>query len=151
MKRLFGAALLAGLFAVGLSCGGEPTMSGPGTLRVRLTSPNSGLDSAIVVTITGPAALTSAVPGAGLRLFQQPFGGTSTRFALIGQRPRRAQSVQWHDQRCGNAELHPAHPTGRLRARVDALVAGLGRRVGRVPGARQDLFQPVPQVLIRCE
>ena len=36
-------------------------------------------------TITGPAALTSAVPGAGLRLFQQPFGGTSTRFALIGQ------------------------------------------------------------------
>jgi len=38
-----------------------------------------------VFTITGPAALTSAVPGAGLRLFQQPLGGTSTRFALTGR------------------------------------------------------------------
>ena len=86
MKRLLGAALLAGVIAVGLSCGGDSTrVSGPGELKVRLTSPNSGLDSAIVFTITGPAALTSAVPGAGLRLFKQPFGGTSTRFALIGQ------------------------------------------------------------------
>ena len=86
MKRLLGAALLAGLIAVGLSCGGDSTrVSGPGELKVRLTSPNSGLDSAIVFTITGPAALTSAMPGAGLRLFQQPLGATSTRFALIGQ------------------------------------------------------------------
>lgn len=86
MKRLLGAALLAGVMAVGLSCGGkEPTASGPGELKVRLTSPpNSGLDSAIVFTIAGPAPLTSAVAGPGLRLFQQPLGGTSTRFALIG-------------------------------------------------------------------
>jgi len=71
---------------VGISCGGnEPTMSGPGTLLVRLTSPHSGADSAIVLTISGPAALTSAAPGAGLRLFQQSLGGTSTKFALIGQ------------------------------------------------------------------
>ena len=86
MKRFFSAALLAGVIAVGISCGGkEPTVSGPGELKVRLTSPNSGLDSAIVFTISGPAALTSAVPGAGLRLFQQPLSGTTTRFALIGQ------------------------------------------------------------------
>jgi hypothetical protein len=86
MKRFFSAAVLAGLIGVGLSCGGDSTtVSGPGALQVRLTSPNSGLDSAIVFTITGPAALTSAVPGTGLRLFQQPLGGTSTRFALIGQ------------------------------------------------------------------
>src|SRR5712691_11945802 len=87
MKRFFNVALLAGLIGVGLSCGGGDTtkVSGPGELKVRLTSPNSGLDSAIVFTITGPAALTTAVPGAGLRLFQQPLGGTSTRFALIGQ------------------------------------------------------------------
>jgi hypothetical protein len=85
MKRLLSAALLAGVMAVGLSCGGkEPTASGPGDLKVRLTSPNSGLDSAIVFTIAGPAPLTSAVAGPGLRLFQQPLGGTSTRFALIG-------------------------------------------------------------------
>ena len=86
MKRLFSAALLAGVMTVGLSCGGDgPTLSGPGELKVRLTSPHSGLDSAIVFTITGPGALTSAVPGTGLRLFQQPLGGTTTRFALIGR------------------------------------------------------------------
>ena len=85
MKRLGGVALLATAIVFGLSCGGDPTMSGPGTLKVRLTSPNSGLDSAIVFTITGPAALTSAAAGAGLRLFQQPLGGTSTKFALIGR------------------------------------------------------------------
>ena len=85
MKRLFSAALLASLITGALSCGDTTKVSGPGELKVRLTSPNSGLDSAIVFTITGPAPLTSAVPGAGLRLFQQPFGGTSTRFALIGQ------------------------------------------------------------------
>ena len=86
MKRLCGAVLLSGVLAIGLSCGGkDPMMSGPGDLKVQLTSPNSGLDSAIVFTINGPAALTKAVPGAGLRLFQQPLGGTSTRFALIGR------------------------------------------------------------------
>src|SRR6266568_6732438 len=84
MKRLGSVALLATALVFGLSCGGDPTMSGPGTLKVRLTSPNSGLDSAIVFTITGPAALTSAAAGAGLRLFQQPLGGTTTRFALTG-------------------------------------------------------------------
>ena len=85
MKRLGGVAVLATAIVFGLRCGGEPTMSGPGTLKVRLTSPHSGVDSAIVFTITGPAALTSAVPGSGFRLFQQPLGGTSTNFALIGQ------------------------------------------------------------------
>src|SRR5438093_2270352 len=85
MKRLFGFALLATLFVTGLSCGDSMGPSGPGQLKVRLTSPNSGLDSAIVFTITGPAALTSATAGTGLRVFQQPLGGTSTRFALVGQ------------------------------------------------------------------
>jgi hypothetical protein len=87
MKQFYSTALLAGLILAGLSCGGKDPLqvSGPGELKVRLTSPNSGLDSAILFTITGPAPLTSAVPAAGLRLFQQPLGGTSTRFALIGQ------------------------------------------------------------------
>ena len=59
-----------------------------GNLKVQLASPNSGGDSAIVLTITGPTALTSATPGAGLRLFAQPLGaggGTTTRFALTGR------------------------------------------------------------------
>jgi len=56
-----------------------------GNLRVRLTSPNSGADSAIVFTIAGPAPLTSATPGAGLQIFAQPLGATATRFVLVGQ------------------------------------------------------------------
>jgi hypothetical protein len=83
MRRVSGLALLATVMFAGLSCG-DSTASGPGQIKVRLTSPNSGLDSAIVLTITGPAALTSATGGAGLRLFQQPLGGTTTRFALTG-------------------------------------------------------------------
>jgi len=86
MKRALGLTVLAAVVAVGISCGGKDSMtSGPGTLLVRLTSPHSGADSAIVLTITGPAALTSAAAGTGLRLFQQSLGGTSTKFALIGQ------------------------------------------------------------------
>jgi hypothetical protein len=84
MKRLLGVALLAIGTVAGISCGKDPTNSGPGQLKVRLTSPNSGADSAIVLTISGPAALTSATAGTGLRLFQQPLGGTTTRFALTG-------------------------------------------------------------------
>lgn len=87
MKRrgLLGHALLATLLVAGLSCGDSTGPSGPGQLKVRLTSANSGLDSAIVFTITGPAPLTSATAGTGLRLFQQTLGGNATRFALIGQ------------------------------------------------------------------
>ena len=84
MKRLFGVALVAIVMMIGLSCGNSPTMSGPGVFKVRLTSPNSGADSAIVFTVSGPAVLTSATAGTGLRLFQQPLGGTTTRFALTG-------------------------------------------------------------------
>lgn len=83
MNRLFGLAILAGVL-LGVSCGGDgPTQSGPGTLKVRLTAPAANSDSAIVLTITGPAALTSATAGTGLRLFQQSTG-TTTRFALTG-------------------------------------------------------------------
>jgi hypothetical protein len=84
MKRLVGVGLLIAVVVAALSCG-DSTGSGPGVVKVRLTSPHSGLDSAIVFTIAGPAPLTSAVAGPGLRLFQQPLGGTTTRFALIGQ------------------------------------------------------------------
>lgn len=87
MKRLIGGSLLAWVLAVALSCGGDGGTGpkGPGTLVVRLTSPHSGADSAIVFTISGPQPLTSAVAPSGLRLFQAPLGSTSTKFALIGQ------------------------------------------------------------------
>jgi hypothetical protein len=84
MKRGFVVTAFAVLVGVGLSC---LDRTGPvaGILNVKLTSPNSGADSAIVFTITGPAPLTSATPGAGLRLFAQPLGGTTTRFVLTGR------------------------------------------------------------------
>lgn len=84
MKRMLLLALLAVLGTGGLSCGGDATASGPGTLKVRLIAPAATLDSAIIFTISGPAALTSVTAGTGLRLFQQPLGGTSTRLALVG-------------------------------------------------------------------
>jgi len=84
MKRRVVVTAFAAVLAMGVSCGKD---QGPvaGNLNVQLLSPNSGADSAIVFTITGPAALTSAAPGAGLRLFAQPLGGTVTRFALTGR------------------------------------------------------------------
>lgn len=85
MKRVFGVAIVAGMLLAGLSCGDDnPTDSGPGLLKVRLTSPVANADSAIEFTITGPAPLTSVAAGTGLRVFQQPLGGTTTGFALTG-------------------------------------------------------------------
>lgn len=84
MKQGFAVTALAVLVGVGLSCL-DRTGPAAGILNVQLTSPNSGADSAIVFTITGPAPLTSATPGAGLQLFAQPFGGTATRFVLTGR------------------------------------------------------------------
>jgi len=84
MKRVYAVAVLAAVVAMGITCK-DGTGPVAGELNVRLTSPNSGADSAIVLTIVGPRALTSATPGPGLRLFQQPLGGTTTRFALVGR------------------------------------------------------------------
>ena len=86
MKWLGSAGLLAIVTMIGLSCGDSNGVQ-PGELKVRLTTPNSGADSAIVLRIIGPtgSVLTSATAGAGLRLFQQPLTGNTTHFALIGQ------------------------------------------------------------------
>ncbi|HEY7192178.1 MAG TPA: hypothetical protein VH439_00390 [Gemmatimonadales bacterium] len=86
MRRFFGLALVAALIATGISCGDKTPAgpSGPGDLQVRLTAPIGALDSAIQFTISGPAPLTSATAGSGLRLFQEPLGGSSTNFAVIG-------------------------------------------------------------------
>jgi len=85
MKRGVVMAALA-VMVGGLGCGGkEGTGPVAGDLKVQLTSPNSGADSAIVFTIASPTPLTSATPGAGLRLFAQPLGGTATRFVLVGR------------------------------------------------------------------
>ena len=87
MKRLLGVAILAGVLVTGLSCGGDDGgPSGPGVLLVKLTSPVANADSAIELTITGPAAPTAATAGNGLRLFQEPSPvGTTRHYALTGR------------------------------------------------------------------
>ena len=82
MSRLTGTVALLVLVGAALTCR-DSTGPVAGTLKVDLTTPNSGGDGAILLTVTGPAALTSATPGTGLRLFAQPLG-TTTRFALTG-------------------------------------------------------------------
>jgi len=82
--RILGAAALVAVMVAGLRCGDSPSGPVAGALSVRLTSPNSGADRAILLTIDGPTALTSATAGAQLQLFQQPLGGTTTRFAVVG-------------------------------------------------------------------
>jgi hypothetical protein len=87
MTRICGALILAGTMLAGLSCGGDGgTGSGPGVINIRLTAPAANADSAILITITGPAAPTGATAGTGLRLFQDPgASGTTRRYALTGR------------------------------------------------------------------
>ena len=67
MKRF----LLALVIGLASACE-RSTAPVAGLLNVGLTTPNSGGDAAILVGITGPAALTSVSAPTGLRLFTQP-------------------------------------------------------------------------------
>ncbi len=82
MKRAGRILLLAVLVAGVATCGKSSTGPTAGTVKVQLTTPNTG-DGAIVLSVTGPAALTSATAGGGVRVFAQPLG-TTTKFALTG-------------------------------------------------------------------
>lgn len=80
MKRL----LLLVLIGLASACE-RNTAPVAGLINVSLTTPNGGNDAAILLTITGPAALTNVNAPAGLRLFTQPPPlGTTNRFALTG-------------------------------------------------------------------
>ncbi len=76
------AALLA--TALALSCGGDGTGPVAGTLSVRLVTPTPGQDAAVLFTLSGPAAFTSASAPAGLRVFHEAFGPSGTRFVVTG-------------------------------------------------------------------
>ena len=79
MRRTVWAALLAGV----LACLDSSAGPAAGVLKVSLTTPNSGGDGAILLTVSGPTALRSAGPGTGLRLFAGSLGVTN-HFALTG-------------------------------------------------------------------
>ena len=129
MKRLLGLTLLVALIATGMSCGdnGSPGgPSGPGDLQVRLTAPIGALDSAIEFTIAGPAPLTRVTAGAGLRLFQEPLGGSSTNFALIGPLTNGVQDLAVRSQYHGTI-TGVAMPNYQLRTLTGGYALALTR------------------------
>ena len=83
MKRL---ALVLVLGMV-LACSHD---NGPtaGLLNVNLSTPNSGGDGAVLLTVMGPQALTSAAAASGLTLYSTgaPYG-TTNRFIVVGTLP----------------------------------------------------------------
>ena len=62
----------------------EPVAVNPGTLRVNLTTPNSGLDGAAVVMLRGPAAPRSVTTVSGLTLWGGPVTTSQSTIALTG-------------------------------------------------------------------
>lgn len=55
-----------------------------GTLKVNLTTPNSGSDGAAVIVLTSPVPPTSVTPAAGLALWGGPVATTNARIVLTG-------------------------------------------------------------------
>lgn len=77
--------VLAGVtVALALACDGNGTGPTPGPLTVNLTTPNSGADGAVMLTLTGPAAPTSVAARAGLTLWGGPVTTTTATLALTG-------------------------------------------------------------------
>ena len=76
MRRFAWTLLLLG---AALAC----SDNSPGILKVNLTTPHSGADRAILLTVSGPGTLVSATPRSGLRPFSQSFSTTS-KVALTG-------------------------------------------------------------------
>ncbi len=70
--------------ALALALGGAGSCSsgtGPvaGLLTVSLATPNAGADGAMLLTVTGPSALTSVTAGTGLVVFSQALSATNCR------------------------------------------------------------------------
>jgi hypothetical protein len=66
-------------------------VNGPvaGPLTVSLGTPNPGADGAVLLTVTGPSALTSVTAAPGLRVFSQALS-TTNHFAVTGLLPNGA-------------------------------------------------------------
>lgn len=80
LRRMFAATTVA----LVLACKGDSTAPTPGTLTVSLTTPNSGTDGAVMLTLTAPVAPSSLAAGAGLTLWGAPMTTTSATLALTG-------------------------------------------------------------------
>ena len=83
MTRLSSRLALAAVVAV-LACSKSPTAPQAGTLSIQLQSPNSGLDGAMIFTLTGPNPVTNVVAAAGDTLWSTDFSGNTSRVLLTG-------------------------------------------------------------------
>jgi hypothetical protein len=66
------------------ACKGNSTGPVAGTLKVNLTTPNSGFDGAAVIALTSPVPPTSVTPTAGLALWGGPVATTNAKIVLTG-------------------------------------------------------------------
>ncbi|MGH7615451.1 MAG: hypothetical protein ACREMW_15580, partial [Gemmatimonadales bacterium] len=80
LRRTVAAAAVALLIA----CGGDGTGPTAGTLKVSLTTPNSGLDGAAMIVLSAPTAPGSVTPAAGLTLWGGPVTAATTTIAVTG-------------------------------------------------------------------
>lgn len=80
----FRRTLTAAAVTLLLACKGDGTGPTAGTLVVRLTTPNSGLDGAAIVVLSAPAAPGSVTPGPGLTLWGGPITAATATVALTG-------------------------------------------------------------------
>jgi hypothetical protein len=80
LRRTLAAAAVTLLIA----CKGDVTGPTAGTLVVRLTTPNSGLDGAAIVVLSAPAAPGTVTPGPGLTLWGGPVTAATATIALTG-------------------------------------------------------------------
>ncbi|HKV71804.1 MAG TPA: hypothetical protein VJN62_11175 [Gemmatimonadales bacterium] len=83
MTRLSSRLVLAAVVAM-LACSKSPTGPQAGTLSIQLQSPNSGLDGAMIFTLTGPNPVTNVVAAAGDTLWSTDFSGNTSRVLLTG-------------------------------------------------------------------
>ena len=84
MTRATTKLVIAALIGTLAACGGGSTGPVAGILKVKLaTTPNSGLDGAVLLTVTGPVIPSGAAAQAGFRLFGTPTA-TTNKFAVTG-------------------------------------------------------------------
>lgn len=80
-RRRLAAALAVALV---VACGGDSTGPVAGTLKVTLTTPNSGQDGAAIVVLTGPAVPSAVTAGPGLTVWGGPVTATPAKVIVTG-------------------------------------------------------------------
>lgn len=75
---------LAAVLALLLACSGDSTGPVAGTLSVTLTTPNSGLDGAALIVLSGPAVPSAVSAATGLTLWGVPVTTATTKIIVTG-------------------------------------------------------------------